>query len=214
MYFRYFVIISPWKSTWPFIWTNLNPHHPKRHSAKFGWNCPSGSGEEDFLNFVNVFFPLFYNYLPMKKGGACIYTNLNPVYPRIYCEKFHRNWPSGSREKDFVNFINVFSQFRNYLHLEKSRDLQTWIPCTQGCIVSSLVEIVSGQWFWRRRFFLFPQCFFCYLVIISSWKRAGPFIWTNFNTLRIHWRKLCAKFVWNWASGSGGEDFFIFINVF
>ena len=25
MFFRNFVIISPWKSAWPFIWTNLNP---------------------------------------------------------------------------------------------------------------------------------------------------------------------------------------------
>ena len=30
MYFHYFIIISPWKITGPFIWTNLNPLHPKR----------------------------------------------------------------------------------------------------------------------------------------------------------------------------------------
>ena len=47
MYFRYFVIISPWKRVWPFIWTNLNPLHPRMLCAKFGWNWPSGSGEED-----------------------------------------------------------------------------------------------------------------------------------------------------------------------
>ena len=32
---------------WFFIWTNLNPLHPRMLCAKFGWNCPSGSGEED-----------------------------------------------------------------------------------------------------------------------------------------------------------------------
>ena len=32
---------------WPFIWTNLNPLHPRMFCAKFGWNWPSGSGEED-----------------------------------------------------------------------------------------------------------------------------------------------------------------------
>ena len=32
---------------WFFIWTNLNPLHPRRLCAKFGWNWPSGSGEED-----------------------------------------------------------------------------------------------------------------------------------------------------------------------
>ena len=33
---------------WFFIWTNLNPLHPRMLCAKFGWNWPSGSGEEDF----------------------------------------------------------------------------------------------------------------------------------------------------------------------
>ena len=45
--FRYFVIISPWKRAGPVIWTNLNPLHPRMLWAKFGWNWPSGSGEED-----------------------------------------------------------------------------------------------------------------------------------------------------------------------
>ena len=41
MYFRYFLITSPWKRT------NLNPLHPWMLCAKFGWNLPSGTGEED-----------------------------------------------------------------------------------------------------------------------------------------------------------------------
>ena len=40
-------IISPWNRAIPFIWTNLNPLHPRMFCAKFGWNWPSGSGEED-----------------------------------------------------------------------------------------------------------------------------------------------------------------------
>ena len=55
MYYRYFAIISPWKRAGPFIWTNLNPLHLKMLCAKFGWNWPTGSEEEDFLNFVNIF---------------------------------------------------------------------------------------------------------------------------------------------------------------
>ena len=43
----YFVMICPWKRAGPFIWTNLNPHHPRMLCAKFGWNWPSGSGDED-----------------------------------------------------------------------------------------------------------------------------------------------------------------------
>ena len=29
------------------IWTNLNPLHPRMLCTMFGWNWPSGSGEED-----------------------------------------------------------------------------------------------------------------------------------------------------------------------
>ena len=48
MYFWYLVIISPWKRVRrPFIWTNLNPHYSRMHCAKFGWNWPRGSEEED-----------------------------------------------------------------------------------------------------------------------------------------------------------------------
>ena len=47
IYFYYFPIISPLERVWPFILTNLNPLHPGILCAKFGWNWPSGSGEED-----------------------------------------------------------------------------------------------------------------------------------------------------------------------
>ena len=87
MYFRYFVIISPWKEVGPFIWINLNSHHPKMLCAKFGYKWPSGSGEEDFFNFVNV-FSLFRNYL-------------NPLHPRMLCAKSGWNWLSGFEEEDF-----------------------------------------------------------------------------------------------------------------
>ena len=30
-----------------FLWTNLNPIHPRMLCLKFGWNWPSGSGEDD-----------------------------------------------------------------------------------------------------------------------------------------------------------------------
>ena len=33
---------------WFFIWTNFNPLHLRMHCAKFGWNWPIDSGEEDW----------------------------------------------------------------------------------------------------------------------------------------------------------------------
>ena len=68
------------------------------HCAKFGWNWPSGSGE-DFFNFVNV-FSLFPNNVPLEKGWSFIWTNLDPLHQRILCAKFGWNWPSGSGEED------------------------------------------------------------------------------------------------------------------
>ena len=46
--------------------------------------------------------------------------------------------------------------------------------------------------------------YFHYFIIISPWKGAGPFILTNLNPL--HPGILCAKFGWNWPSGSGEVD--------
>ena len=77
MYFCYFIIISPWKRAGPFIWTNLNSPHPKILCAKIGWNWMGGSGEKDFLKFVNTFL-LFHNYLPpWKRVGPFVWTKLN-----------------------------------------------------------------------------------------------------------------------------------------
>ena len=45
--------------------------------------------------------------------------------------------------------------------------------------------------------------YFCYFAIIYPWKRAWPFNWINKNSL--HPSMLCAKFGWNWFSGSGEE---------
>ena len=46
--------------------------------------------------------------------------------------------------------------------------------------------------------------YFYYLVIISPWKRAFPFIWTNMNPL--HQRMFCGKFGWNKPSVSGEDE--------
>ena len=43
----HFQIISPFERSWSFIWTNVNPLYPGMLRAMFGWNWPSGSGEED-----------------------------------------------------------------------------------------------------------------------------------------------------------------------
>ena len=142
LYFGYFLIISPWKSAWPFILTNLNLPYPRMLCASFGWNWSGCSGEEDFQFFVNV-FSLFRNYLPFEKGVTLHLNKL--VYPL---------------PKDTL---------------------------CQVCLKLALC-------FWRIRF-LNTSMYFHYFVIISPWKRAWPFIWTNLNLL--YPRIFCAKFGWN-----------------
>ena len=108
MYFRYFVIISPWKRAGPFIWTNLNPLHPRMLCAKFGWNWPSGSGEEDF-SISSIYFRHFL--FPWKRAGPFIWIKLNPLHPRMICAKFNWTLLRGSGEEDFFILSMYFRYF-------------------------------------------------------------------------------------------------------
>ena len=117
-----------------------------------------------FLNFNNV-LPLFRNYLPLEKDRA-LYLNLNPHHTRRHCAKFGWNWPCGSGEEDFLNFVNVFLLFCNYLPLEIGLSPsfeQTWIPFTQG------VWLKFAQWFWRTRFLNFIN-----VLLSALGKGCGP----------------------------------------
>ena len=103
MFFCYFVIIFPWKRG-AFIWTNLNPLHPRMLSAKFGWNWPSVSGEDSFIDWMElyavsaIFQPcngghfkknllMYFHYFvvisPSKRTGPFIWTNLYLIHPRM-----------------------------------------------------------------------------------------------------------------------------------
>ena len=134
MYFHHFVIISPWKRAGSFIWTNLNPIHPRMLYAKFGWNWSSG-----LLNFVNV-FSLFRNYLPLEKDRALHLNKLESPSPedelcRVWLKLLQWFW------RNKFNSVNVFSLFRNEgraLHLNKLESpspedelCQVWLKLAQ-----------------------------------------------------------------------------------
>ena len=66
----------------------------------------------------------------------------------MLCAKFDRNWPSGSGEEDFFDFLNVFSLFRNYLPFEKDmalhlKKLESSSPKDALC----QVWLKLAQWF-------------------------------------------------------------------
>ena len=69
---------------------------------------------------------------------------------------------------------NHYLLYQNWmvLHLNK---FESASPKDTLCQVWLVLE--------KNFFFLISSMYFCYLLIISPWKRAGPFIWTNLNSL-------------------------------
>ena len=57
---------------------------PSLSFAKFDWNWPSGSGEEDFL-ISSIYFHYFVIISPWQRAVPFIWTNLNPLHSRMFC---------------------------------------------------------------------------------------------------------------------------------
>ena len=114
---HYFAIISTWKRADPSIWINFNPFQPMMHCAKFGWNWPSASGEEDFY-ISSMYFRYFAIISSWKRAGPFIWTNLNPLYPRMLCAKFGWNWTIGSGEED--ENVKSLRQQRRWILIRKA----------------------------------------------------------------------------------------------
>ena len=159
--------------------------------AKFGWNWPTGSGEDE-----NV-----------KSWQRQQTTN------KFWSEKL--TWAFGSGELKTWHVNNLISgtspqQRRIYLWSKES-----WIHFNQGCFASNFswhwpsdswedfqmlimylfhnhlpLENEVNKFTWIKNFLC--QCIF---RIILSFKEMWTFIWTNLKSL--HLRMLCAKFGWN-----------------
>ena len=104
----------------------------------------------------------------------------------------------------FLNFVNVFLLFRNYLPWEKMGPF-LWINLN-----SLYLRILCAKigWNWlcgsEEVFFLILFKYFRYFVIIPPLKRAETIIWTNLHP--FYQSILFANFGRNWPSGSGAED--------
>ena len=148
---------------------------------------------------------LYRNYFPLEKGGALHLNNFESTSPKNALCQIWLNLAQWFLRRRYLNFVNVFSLFRNYLPLEKGAALhlnkfESPSPKDAFC----QVWLKLAQWFWRRNI-LNTSMYFRYFVIISPWNRTGPFIWRNLNP--IYPRMICAKLSWNWSSGSSEEDF-------
>ena len=56
--------------------------------------------EKIFFDFVNLFLSIYFNiFFPWKRMWPFIWTNLNPLYLMMLCDKFYCKWTSGSGEE-------------------------------------------------------------------------------------------------------------------
>ena len=112
-----------------------------------------------FFNFVNVLL-LFRNYLPLEKGGVLHLKKLDSPSPKdAFCQVWLKLAYWFWRRR-FLNFVNVFSLFHNYLPLEKGRALllnKLESPSPKDALCQVWLKL--AQWFWRRRFFNFVNVF-------------------------------------------------------
>ena len=100
MYFRYFIIISPWKKVGLFIWTNLSLHYPIKNTLCQVWlKLAKCFRRRRFFLISSMYFRNFIIISPWKRAGSNIWTNLNPLHSRMLCAKFGWNWTSGFWEE-------------------------------------------------------------------------------------------------------------------
>mgnify|MGYP003692227413 CR=1 FL=1 len=99
--FYIFYIISLWKRAGPLHLNKLESPSPKDALCQIWLYLAQWFWRRRFFNFVNVFL-LFRNYNPLERAGPFIWTNLQPLNPRMLCAKFGGNWLSGSGEEDEI----------------------------------------------------------------------------------------------------------------
>ena len=79
-------------------------------------------------------------------------------------------------KKEFQNFINVFSPFRNYLPLVKRVALH-WskleFPSPKDAVCQVLLKLDQG--FWRKRFLKFVNIF-SFISLLSPLEKGVPYI--------------------------------------
>jgi hypothetical protein len=152
-HFYIFVIISPLKRTWFFIWTNLNFLYPRIICTKFDWIWPAVYGE-DFKTFSVHFYSLAV-ISPWRRAIPFIWTNLKPLYPRMTCAKSGWNWHSGSGEE--VENVKVYRQTdgRPAIRIAHLSFQLRWannleFPWPKDNLYQVWLKLAC--WFWRRFF--------------------------------------------------------------
>ena len=128
------------RSEWFFIWTNLNPIHP-RSLVEIG---PVVLEKKIFKN-ASMYFCYFIIISPWKMTQPLIWTNFGPLHPRMLCAKFGWNWSSVSWEEH--EKVKSLRQWRRTMDIFET-DKLTWtfgsgelkiIQC--GCLTLTVLHI-------------------------------------------------------------------------
>ena len=99
-----------------------------------------------------MYFSQFRYYLPLEKGKTHHLNKLESPSPKDALCNVLLKLASSYGEEDFLNFVNVFSLFRNYLPLEKGAALhlnKLESPSPKDALCQVWLKL--AQWFWRRR---------------------------------------------------------------
>jgi hypothetical protein len=150
--FYIFVIISPLKRTWPFIWIKSNFLYPRIIPTVFDWIWSSGSGEEDnFLKYFRVLL-LFCYYLPLERGNTLHLNKLESPPPK---DDLYQVWIKLAQYflRRFLNDHAPFLHFCDYLHFKE--DLALYLnklefPLPEDNLYQVWLNLAMR--FWRKRF--------------------------------------------------------------
>ena len=142
--FSYFFIISHWKRSVPFIWTNLISLHPRMICAMFGEIIPVVLEQQIFFYIFNITCPVVLEKMVIMWKVYDNNNNENNNDRQILI----RRW--------FFNFVNVSLLFCYYLPWKRVGTL-----FTQICFVPKLVEI--GTVVLLKKIFKFCQSIFTIL---------------------------------------------------
>ena len=107
-----------------------------------------------------MYFLLFRYYLPLEKGGALHLNKLESPSPKDALCQVWLKLTQLVKIRRFLNLVNVFLLFGNYLPLEKGGALhlnKLESPSPKDALCQ--VWLKMAQWFWRRRFFNFVNVF-------------------------------------------------------
>ena len=142
---------------WFFIWTNLNLLRSRMLCAKFGWNWPSGSWEEEFK--ISSMYFCYLVIILLGKGQGPLFEKIESPSPK---DGLYQVWLKLAQWfwRRFFNFVNVFLLFGNNLPLEKGGALhlnKLESPSPKDALCQVWLKL--AQWFGRRRFFNFVNVF-------------------------------------------------------